>query len=87
MYYTALFFGGYELTAAAKNLINLVTVAPPKDLAGPSVTELLQSKELKDIIMVDVHTGLGPSGVDTLSIHNPKAMPLVADIYPTGECI
>jgi hypothetical protein len=45
---TGLGFGGKELTQSARNLI---------DLAG-----MLGTDEARSIILIDVHTGLGPSG-------------------------
>lgn len=50
-------FGGFSQTQSARNLIKLVV----DDLRIPT--------EAKEIVMVDVHTGLGPSGVDTLMFH------------------
>lgn len=47
-------FGGFEQTKSVKNLIHLL------------VDELQIPVKAKDFILLDVHTGLGPEGVDTL---------------------
>ena len=53
-------YGGHQLTKSAASL-----------------SAFLNSngafKTTKELILLDVHTGLGPSGVDTLSVHGDDA--------------
>jgi hypothetical protein len=53
-------FGGFDLSDSAKSLIRLVA----DELKVPSAAS--------DIILIDVHTGLGPYGVDTLITDFPS---------------
>ena len=47
-------FGGFDLQQSAKNLIALIQ------------DESLGLSDAEEVILLDVHTGLGPTGVDTL---------------------
>ena len=53
-------YGGYQLTKSALEL--------SKFLSNNGVF-----KTTKELILLDVHTGLGPSGVDTLAVHGDDA--------------
>jgi hypothetical protein len=53
-------FGGKSQSQSVKNLINLVQ----GEWMG------LAEAEVEEVILIDVHTGLGPSGVDTLDSNN-----------------
>jgi hypothetical protein len=50
IFFVGLGFGGQKLSASAVTLINLVN-------------ELKIPTEAKDVVLIDVHTGLGPPGL------------------------
>mmetsp|Transcript_3682 Transcript_3682/g.6104 ORF Transcript_3682/g.6104 Transcript_3682/m.6104 type:complete len:514 (-) Transcript_3682:37-1578(-) len=59
-------YGGLDYTTSAKNLIDLLI----RDLQLPTRADKL--------VLIDVHTGLGPSGVDTLLFREDEAEAEVA---------
>lgn len=65
-------FGGFEQTKSIKNLIQLLV----EDLGIP--------KNSKDFILLDVHTGLGPEGIDTLMYHGSSDyIDAIEEKFPT----
>jgi hypothetical protein len=68
---TGLGYGGTKLSTSAKSLIDLVT-------------KLEIPKRAKNVVLIDVHTGLGPSGVDTLlGDLSSDSRALLEKIFPT----
>eukprot|EP01040_Poterioochromonas_malhamensis_P000944 gene945-1001_t len=63
-------FGGFQRSASANNLIQYV-----QDLNIPSTA--------KYFYLLDVHTGLGPSGVDTLMFDHVDDVDWIESVYPT----
>eukprot|EP01038_Epipyxis_sp_PR26KG_P005138 gene5138-7155_t len=47
-------YGGFKLAKSSENLIDLL------------INKLLIPEKAKSVVLIDVHTGLGPSGVDSL---------------------
>lgn len=64
-------FGGKSQSQSVKNLIKLVQ----GEWMG------LAEAEAEEVILIDVHTGLGPSGIDTLDSNNPPEVLL--QTFPT----
>lgn len=65
-------FGGFSRTKSVENLIKYLAL----DLQIPT--------KAKRVALIDVHTGLGPEGVDTLLMsHAANVDPLVATRFPT----
>lgn len=65
-------FGGFEQTQSVKNLLNLL------------VNEIQLPSLAKEFILLDVHTGLGPEGVDTLMFHGSEEWSKqMESIFPT----
>lgn len=64
-------FGGFELSQSAKNIITLL-----RD------QEKIPEKA-KAFYVLDVHTGLGPTGVDTLMFDDPFPADQIESLYPT----
>eukprot|EP01031_Cornospumella_fuschlensis_P035099 gene35099-42513_t len=62
-------FGGFQHTASTRNIINLLT----QQLGIPT--------KARDIVLVDVHTGLGPYSVDTIMYDSTSDN--VRSIFPT----
>ena len=67
---TGLGFGGFELSKSASSLIKFVNT---HDIF----------KSAQEIIFIDVHTGLGPRGVDTLVIQGSDTNVLKDSIFKT----
>jgi len=63
-------YGGTGYTASARNLMDLLL----KKLDLPSKT--------KKLVLIDVHTGLGPTAVDTLLV-NGDSLSTVERVFPT----
>lgn len=55
-------FGGYSMARSARNLVDLVQ------------GDVLHVKNADQVVLVDVHTGLGPTGVDTIFTNPPAAL-------------
>lgn len=55
-------FGGFAMSQSAKNLIGLVQ------------GDVLNIQGAEQVVLVDVHTGLGPTGVDTIFTNPPSAL-------------
>lgn len=62
-------FGGFEMSRSARNLVELVQ------------NENLGIPDAEQIVLVDVHTGLGPEGVDTIFTNPPSALKHFATEY------
>ncbi|RYH12599.1 DUF2817 domain-containing protein [archaeon] len=62
-------FGGFQHTASTRNIINLLT----QQLDLPA--------KARDLVLIDVHTGLGPYGVDTIMYDSTSD--IVRSIFPT----
>jgi hypothetical protein len=56
-----IFFGGFEMARGSKNLVDLVQ------------NKLRIPHTASKVVLIDVHTGLGPEGVDTLLMSPPTA--------------
>lgn len=66
-------FGGFEMSQSVKNLVELVQ--------GDS----LGVPDAEQIVLVDVHTGLGPEGVDTIFTNPPSALKHFETEYDYGS--
>jgi Protein of unknown function (DUF2817) len=62
-------FGGFAMSQSAKNLIGLVQ------------GDVLSIQDAEQVVLVDVHTGLGPTGVDTIFTNPPEAL----EHFPTEK--
>ena len=86
-------FGGYTLSKSARNLIDIVSNI--KAVVGNNTDETTNAEDGKyeiaknllevaqEVILIDVHTGLGPSGVDTLAIDNAQQFALLDNTFPS----
>lgn len=65
-------FGGFEYAKSTRNLMNLL------------IDELKIPQLAKKFVLIDVHTGLGPSGIDTLMYltHNTTNETLINEVFP-----
>jgi Protein of unknown function (DUF2817) len=66
-------FGGFEMSQSVKNLVELVQ------------GDNLGIPDAEQIVLVDVHTGLGPEGVDTIFTNPPSALKHFATEYDYGS--
>lgn len=66
-------FGGFEMTQSVKNLVELVQ------------GDNLGIPDAEQIVLVDVHTGLGPEGVDTIFTNPPSALKNFPTEYDYGS--
>ena len=94
---TGVYYGGKEPTIAHQILIN-ITRDLIHPLVGESISSMgectsqssIETSESSvcaaapRIWVVDVHTGLGPSGVDTLASQHQEELELLEEIFPTG---
>lgn len=75
---SGVYYGGRELTHAARIMFQIaedhVNHRLLKDGVDPS---------LQQAILIDVHSGLGPSGVDTLAVDTFEELSAIESIFPT----
>lgn len=79
---TGVYYGGNTLTNAARNL-NAIA----RDVINVQKAHLNASTRLNDQqegIIIDVHTGLGDSGVDTIVSDLPVDEDMFEELWPTG---
>lgn len=64
-------FGGFTRTKSVNEIKRLA--------------DELELSKAKRFVMMDVHTGLGPEGVDTLVIEHKEQMPITEKYFPKEE--
>ena len=84
-HYIGVYYGGHQLTRAA-NTLNRIA----RDLINTQKAHLTPETQLnthKQGLIIDVHTGLGESGVDTIVSDRTMDEELFEEVWPTGMCV
>jgi hypothetical protein len=75
---SGVYYGGKELTPAARILLQIAD-----DLVNSRPLRAGVDPAQQRAIMIDVHSGLGPSGVDTLAVDTEEEVQNIERIFPT----